>query len=164
MGFSGASWGTGSTIRCWTFDQAKESGRNRRRQNTSAVLPEYRVACRARTSSTARKSIVFSAEEGIRHCSRTASRSTWRTCASASASMVRGLAERHVMEKLKEHGSRVPIGNGPVLLERNRVEVHHGNGTTSSNAGANVIVSTGPRAAWSQSCLADAQRLRRSRI
>src|SRR5438874_1937472 len=84
---------------------AKESKSQSSSANTSAGHARTSRACRARTSSTARKSHRTFAEVRNSASHTTASRSTWRTCASASASLQPPASEK-LLDTVGHHAAQ----------------------------------------------------------
>src|ERR1700752_2267198 len=136
--------GTGSTIAAWTF--ASEGRRvavvDRRYIGGScpniACLPSKNIIHSAKVASYFRRSKEF----GITHAGFTVDMSGVRQ---HKRNMVSGLNEMY-LENYKHTGAEFILGTGRFVASRT-VEVTLADGTTRQLRGANVIVSTGTRAA-----------------
>src|ERR1700758_2273116 len=136
--------GTGSTIAAWTF--AAEGKRvaviDRKYIGGScpniACLPSKNIIHSAKIASYVRRSREFGITTDAFAIDMAAGRERKRT-------MVRGLNDMY-MENYRNTGAEFILGTGRFLAPRT-VEVTFANGTTRQLRGANVIVSTGTRAA-----------------
>ncbi len=149
--------GTGSTVAAWTF--AGEGKRvavvDRKYIGGScpniACLPSKNIIHSAKVVDYVRRSKEF----GIAHDGFTLEMSGVRD---RKRKMVRGLNEMY-MENYRNTGAEFILGTGRFLAPRT-VEVTLADGTTRQLRGANVIVSTGARAALEKTPgLAEAQPL-----
>jgi len=136
--------GTGSTVAAWTF--AGEGKRvavvDRKYIGGScpniACLPSKNIIHSAKIASYVRRSREFGITTDAFTIDMAAVRERKRT-------MVQGLNDLY-MENYRNTGAEFILGTGRFLAPRT-VEVTFANGTTSQLRGANVIVSTGTRAA-----------------
>src|ERR1700739_4303477 len=136
--------GTGSTIAAWTFaGEGKHVAVVDRRYiggscPNIACLPSKNIIHSAKVASYFRRSKEF----GITHAGFTVEMSGVRQ---HKRNMVSGLNEMY-LENYKHTGAEFILGTGRFVAPRT-VEVTLGDGTTRQLRGANVIVSTGTRAA-----------------
>jgi pyruvate/2-oxoglutarate dehydrogenase complex dihydrolipoamide dehydrogenase (E3) component len=149
--------GTGSTIAAWTFaGEGKQVAVVERKYiggscPNIACLPSKNIIHSAKVASYFRRSKEF----GITHDGFTIDMSGVRD---RKRKMVRGLNDMY-MENYRNTGAEFILGTGRFLAPRT-VEVTLADGTTRQLRGANVIVSTGTRAALEKiPGLAEAQPL-----
>jgi pyruvate/2-oxoglutarate dehydrogenase complex dihydrolipoamide dehydrogenase (E3) component len=149
--------GTGSTVAAWTFagEGKKVAAVDRKYIGGScpniACLPSKNIIHSAKVASYFRRSNEF----GIAHDGFTIDMTGVRE---RKRKMVRGLNDTYI-ENYRNTGAEFILGTGRFLAPRT-VEVTLADGTTRQLRGANVIVSTGTRAAVEKiSGLAEAQPL-----